>query len=130
MTTQSLSDFFREKRAHAGSDDVDWDRKKREWITAVEDLYQLIVEKFLAAAIAGGSVTATYRAKNITEDPIGSYEIRELVLQVGNETVVFSPKGRNIVGASGRVDLQGEMGEATLVLQPGSRWALVAQRVP
>jgi hypothetical protein len=129
MTTPSLSDFFREKRAHAG-ENVDWEQKKIEWIAAIEELYKVIVDDFLATAIAGGSVSVGFRPKSITEDLIGTYEVRELVVRVGDETVVFSPKGRNIVSTSGRVDLKGEMGEATLVLLPGPRWSLVAQRVP
>jgi len=130
MTTQSLTDFFRDKRAHAGGENVDWEKKRVEWVASVDELYELVVGQYLATAIANGSVAVSYRPKAITEDFVGTYEVRELVLHVGAETVVFSPKGANIVGAAGRIDLQGEMGEATLVLQPAGQWALVAQRVP
>ena len=101
----------------------------RDWIAATDQLYDEI-RKLLDAPISNGSVVVDFRPKTITEDFMGTYTVRELVLRVGEEIAVFSPKGRNIVGASGRVDLTGEMGEATLVLQPGPRWAVVAQRVP
>jgi hypothetical protein len=53
-----------------------------------------------------------------------------LVLVVGDEQVRFSPRGRNIVGANGRVDVVGERGEAMLVLQPDARWVFVESRQP
>lgn len=130
MTTQNLNDFFRAKHAHAGSENIDWELRKNDWIAAVDDLYRVIVDQYLAPSIAAGSLQVDYRPKTIAEDFMGTYSIRELVLRVGSEIAVFSPKGRNIVGSSGRVDLHGEMGDATLVLQPGGRWSLIAQRVP
>ena len=129
MTTQNLNDFFREKHAHAGAENIDWERKKLDWIAAIEHLYDEI-KRLLSAPIENGSVIVDSRPKIITEDFMGTYTVPELVLRVGEEIAVFSPKGRNIVGASGRIDLIGEMGEATLVLQPGPRWSVVAQRVP
>src|SRR5665213_1709998 len=129
MTTTNLSDFFRQKRAHAGAVDIDWDRRKADWIAAVQQLYEEI-QLLLQGPISEGAVTVDRRPKSITEDFLGTYTVDELVLRVGDEFAVFSPKGRNIVGASGRVDFIGEMGEATLVLQPGPRWSVVSQRVP
>jgi hypothetical protein len=43
---------------------------------------------------------------------------------------VLTPKGRNVVGARGRVDMRGEAGIATLVLNDAGNWGLVRQRVP
>ena len=52
------------------------------------------------------------------------------MLLIGDEQVRFSPQGRNIAGASGRVDVLGERGEATLILQPDASWAFVQTRQP
>ena len=46
-----------------------------------------------------------------------------------DERVVFSAKGKNIVGASGRIDLSGDMGEGTIIREDHG-WAIVAARVP
>ena len=52
------------------------------------------------------------------------------VLDINGETVRFSPKGRNIIGAKGRVDLVGELDTVMLVLEPAGEWNIVVSRVP
>jgi hypothetical protein len=43
---------------------------------------------------------------------------------------LFSPKGVNVVGASGRIDVQGDRGDATIVWQGEDRWNIVISRTP
>jgi hypothetical protein len=71
----------------------------------------------------------------MSEQYIGTHTIPELVIGIGDEEVVFSPKGVNIVGAAGRVDLIGERDEVTLVREQGAdkledKWSIVEQRIP
>jgi len=128
MTKNKLDDFFKEKKIKTGGD-IDWIKKRDEWINDVEILYGKI-EKYLKNLRKDETVTLSRSFKTIFEEYIGEYEIAELALQVGDEKVAFIPKGRNIVGASGRVDLIGEMGQKTLVVQPKNRWGIVATRTP
>ena len=128
MTKNKLDDFFKEKKIKTGGD-IDWIKKRDEWINDVEILYGKI-EKYLKNLRKDETVTLSRSFKTIFEEYIGEYEIAELALQVGDEKVAFIPKGRNIVGASGRVDLTGEMGQITLVVQPKNRWGIVATRTP
>jgi hypothetical protein len=130
MADQKLEEFFRGKVAKSGPGDLDWEGKKKAWVRAIEALYRKITDDYLARLVKDGTITITYREKELVEDYIGRYSVKELVLTVGDEKVVFSPKGLNVVGATGRVDLIGDMGAATLIRQPGSRWALVAARTP
>lgn len=126
-----LNDFFRQKKARAESESagIDWEQRKTEWLSAIQRLYEQI-RAFLDQPIRQGAVRLDTRKKTITEPHLGQYEADELVLTVGDERVLFSPKGRNVVGATGRVDVLGEAGEATLVLQPGPRWCVVASKYP
>ena len=128
MAKNKLDDFFKEKKIKTGGD-IDWIKKRDEWINDVEILYGKI-EKYLKNLRKDETVTLSRSFKTIFEEYIGEYEIAELALQVGDEKVAFIPKGRNIVGASGRVDLIGEMGQITLVVQPKNRWGIVATRTP
>jgi len=128
MTKNGLDDFFKAKKKRAKGD-VDWDKKRDEWIKYVENLYK-VIEKYLANLLKDKTVSILRSPTTIEEDNIGKYSIDELKLCVGDEKVLFSPKGRDIVGASGRVDIVGEMGRKTLVLQPGNRWMIVATRIP
>jgi hypothetical protein len=128
--SQSVSEFFKEKKerldAEAGA--IDWDARKREWVAAVDQLVEKIRE-FLADPVKEGLLKVDTRPKSISESHLGEYTVPELVLTVGDEEVIFSPKARNVAGAQGRVDVRGEAGEATLVRQPG-RWSVVTSRHP
>jgi len=128
---ETLTQFFREKkqRADAESASIDWEARKREWLEAIEGLYGEVRE-LLRDPLEQETARLARRPKEIFEDHLGRYQVEELVLTVGDEEVVFSPRGRNVVGAIGRVDVEGESGEAMLVLQPGPRWAVVRSKYP
>jgi hypothetical protein len=84
----------------------------------------------LVEPISQKSLTLHRRPKQLTENYIGTYSADDLILVIGEEQVRFSPRGRNIVGAAGRVDVIGERGEATLIVQPDSQWGFVQTRQP
>jgi len=128
MAQDQLHKFFQEKKQKAKPADIDWGAKRDAWIAAVNDLYRTIEDDYLKAA--KGDVAITRRDKDVREFFIGVYQIQELVLRVGDEEVVFSPQGANIVGALGRIDVEGERGEATIVWQGDNRWSIVVSRTP
>lgn len=128
MAQDQLQKFFQEKKQKATPADIDWGAKRDAWIAAVNDLYRTIEGDYLKAAKA--DVEITRPDKVVTENYIGEYHVQELVLRVGDEQVVFSPKGANIVGARGRIDVEGERGDATIVWQGENRWSIVASRTP
>jgi hypothetical protein len=90
-------------------------------------LYRTIADDYLQAAKA--DVEIDYPDKVVTEASIGEYHVPELSLRVGDEMVLFSPKGTNIVGAKGRIDVFGDRGEGTIVWL-GDRWSVIASRTP
>ena len=129
MAANKLREFFREKKTKAGPGKINWQARKDAWIAAVQELYGTI-QHYLKAAAKDRTVEFSFQNKEIAEDYIGQYTVQELVLRVGDEKVIFSPKGTNVVGAAGRVDLLGDMGEVTIVRQEGDRWGVVASRTP
>jgi len=130
MAHETLTDFFREKKAKT-SEGIDWKAEKDAWVKAVNDLYDKIEREYLAGPVAEGLVRVSKRQRTLVEDFINEpYQVNELVLQVNDEDVYFRPKGRIIVGASGRVDIAGEMGTRTMVLRPGQGWGIVVERTP
>jgi hypothetical protein len=129
MTTE-LAKFLKKKHDHSGAaSPIDWDDRRDKYIKAVELLYDEI-RALLAEPIKQKIVSAQTRPKNLTENYIGTYMIDDLILTIGGEQVRFSPQGRNVVGASGRVDVVGERAEAMLVLQSDSSWKVVVARQP
>ena len=129
--TQTLTDFFTEKKQRSDSENVgiDWPARKREWLHAIDALY-VTLERLMADPIRKGVVTLAREPREITEDHLGTYAVEDLIATVGDERVTFAPRARNVVGASGRVDVRGERGEAMLVVQPGPRWMVVESKYP
>jgi hypothetical protein len=128
MAKNPLQEFFHQKKQKTKAASGDWAAKRDAWIKAVKDLYKTIADDYLKAVKA--DVEITYPEKVVTEDSIGEYRIPELNLRVGDEVVVFSPKGVHVVGARGRIDVQGDRGDATIIWQGGDQWSFVAARVP
>jgi hypothetical protein len=124
---QNLADFLSKKQKP--SDAIDWDERRDTYLAAVNDLYKQI-ETLLAEPIQQKTVKLHRRPKPLTESYIGTYAVDDLILVIGGEQVRFSPRGRNIVGAAGRVDVVGETGEETLVVRPDSGWGHVQARQP
>ena len=132
MSSKQIEEFLREK-AGTASPGIDWTAKRDAWIKAVEDLYGMISNQYLgleSAAVKDIVTVDRTRVKSMQEPHIGKYSIPELILTVGGEQVFFSPKGVNVVGAEGRVDVRGDRGEAILVRQSGDHWSLVISRTP
>ena len=126
---QNLTDLFRKKQKKSETDTgIDWDSRRNDYLAAVDALYKKI-EAILAEPIGQKSLTLHRRPKSLTETYIGTYSVEDLVLVIGDEQVRFSPRGRNVVGAAGRVDVIGERGEATLVLRRRG-WEFVQARQP
>ncbi|WP_165224204.1 hypothetical protein [Aquisphaera insulae] len=118
----------RKRKQSADGPRINWDDRRDAYVTAVDHLYALI-ENILAAPLRDGAVQVQRRPKNLEEAYIGSYRIEDLVLFFGDEQVRFSPQGRNILGAEGRVDVLGERGTATLILNGGT-WSRLLTRQP
>ena len=128
---KELTDFFQAKKRRADQESakIDWDLRRADWLTAVDVLYNSI-KKWLREPLKKRVISLETKPKQITEPHLGSYQVDELILKVGDEKLIFSPKGRNVMAAEGRVDVRGEAGESMFVLQGGSRWSIVVSRYP
>jgi hypothetical protein len=127
---QRLAELIARKGKAAAETPIDWDGRREEYLRAVDDLYRQI-ETYLAEPIATRQVVAFRRKKELTETYLGTYAVDDLVLTVGSEQVRFSPRGRNIVGAGGRVDVIGERSSTFVIYNPAGRtWAVVKSRSP
>jgi len=125
MAKSSIAEFFQQK-AKATKPPRDWTAKKKEFVNKVDALYETIEKEYLKDA---GAVV-DYRVTTVREPDVGRYRARKMTVRVGDEQVVFTPKGINIYGAAGRVDVQGECGDGMLVLQRGGRWGIVLSMTP
>jgi hypothetical protein len=127
---KNLTKLLQKKQKASGNGaHIDWDDRRDKYLAAVRDLYQQI-ETILTEPIGKKAVATQRRPKQLSENYIGTYSAEDLILAIGDEQVRFSPRGRNIAGAAGRVDVIGERGEAMLIVQPDSKWGFVQTRQP
>lgn len=127
---QNLTELLEKKRRKTGAvETINWDERRDNYVKAVNDLYHRIWT-ILAEPIEEKAVSFRERPKQLSENYIGTYTVNDLILLAGEEQVRFSPQGRNIAGASGRVDVVGDRGEALLILNPETGWEFVQSRQP
>lgn len=71
----------------------------------VEELYTLVTEDLLADLREEEFVKASYEDEEIIEEGIGKYNIRSMLVRMGNLRVELRPYGTEVIGARGRVDM-------------------------
>ena len=127
---QTLTKLLEKKHTQSVSAaTLDWNERRDKYLSALSQLYKQI-ESMLAEPVSQRTVALRKFPKQLTENYIGTYSADDLILVIGDEQVRFSPRGRNIAGAAGRVDVVGERNEAVLLYQPDSGWAFVQTRQP
>jgi len=100
----SLQEKLKSLAERGAEEKVDWALRKSEWISAVGRLYDDI-ELWLEPWREQGYLTVTRSPIPKSEEPLGDYEIDALEITAGDETVVFEPFGRIVIGAIGRIDV-------------------------
>ena len=115
MTDMSFDDFVNQQDKKEPP--IDWTQRRDDWKKHLDEFYQL-VEGFLQKYIDQGKVHITTATKQITEEHIGSYDVKSLEVQIGIIKVRLDPIGTLIVGAKGRVDMLGPHGTVKFVLVP------------
>jgi hypothetical protein len=120
-----LHAFLRSKAAASPEpeENIDWEARKEEWLSNLNDLYALI-RSWLRPLEEDGTLSYSITQVTLQEDYLGSYSVDALSLHIGNQRIEFYPKGTLIVGAEGRVDVRGPKAVRTLVLSNG-QWSVV-----
>jgi hypothetical protein len=85
------------------------------WQQSVEDLYTSI-EEYLSKYITAGTVRLTYSDTEISEDYVGTYSVRKLLIEIGTQHIRLVPVGTVVIFAESYVDVVGSSGLARLAL--------------
>ena len=129
MNEQSTLESFLRSKAAAGikkEETTDWQKRKESWINSLYELYRN-VQSWLALLEEDGTVQSKMSSGSRSEGKIGSYQIDELTLLIGNQEIRFIPKATLIIGAEGRVDIRGNAGVRSLILDKG-QWFIVDRK--
>lgn len=106
---------------------IDWGIKKDSWLKNIGKFYERILA-WLEPLIHEGVVRYETKTVTLEEEPIGAYEVEILTIHIGNQEVIFYPKGTLIIGAQGRIDIRGHRAVRSTVLN-NDQWSVV-ERAP
>ena len=94
---------------------VDWEKRKKWWVGQVESLYTFLLSTLKPAEDAG-ALKVVRQPIQLREEALGEYPMDQMLLDFGGAKVVLRPIATVIVGAVGRVDVNGPAGSARLIL--------------
>lgn len=86
----------------------------------IEEIYK-IAREALEVYVDEGSAKLTIQKRDIFEELLSGveeyyYQVDEMIIQIGRSRVTLTPIGINIIGAMGRIDMDGPLGKAVLLL--------------
>ncbi len=126
--TNDLQVFLRAKAKESKPEaEVDWELKKNTWLKNIDQLYNQVVA-WLEPLVKEKVVRFERKSARLEEEPIGSYEADILKIYIGNQEVIFYPKGTLIIGAQGRIDLKGHRAARSIIFN-NDQW-FVVERTP
>lgn len=101
----SLKDKLKKDLRSKKQSEIDWDKRKSDWINSVNELNQQIQDWF-SDFKDEGLLEFKLNEKSNSEEYIGLYKVNELHLCFANgKEVVIEPMGTLIIGAWARFDV-------------------------
>ncbi len=109
--------FLTENKKKAEDQKINWESNKQNWLEAVEHFFKK-VEEFLKKYKEDDLIKIKYEEPfYISEEYLGNYQTKQMTITTAdNITAKLTPIGRNIIGAAGRIDLEGKNGIVRFVL--------------
>ena len=102
-------------REAAAQKSIDWEAQKKEWLASVEKFYG-DMEHWLKKYIDNGRITIEKGVERIQEEHIGKYQAASRVIKIGNDRVFLRPVGTLLLGARGRIDMEGPKATVKFIL--------------
>lgn len=116
--TDLFKQFVREQKKQADAAATTPEQDKQRWLESLRELEKL-VRGWLAGYIDDGVDVQTEDVL-LNEEAIGTYTASQIKIRVGSHTVKLKPIGTFLIGAYGRVDMEGPRGISRLTLVPAN----------
>jgi len=113
MGKEKFEEFI--KQSNTQNKQINWEEKKQCFIEQVDKFYN-IIDKYLEPF--KDKIEIKDGATTIYEENLGSYKIKKRSVNIKNNIVEFIPVGTTLIGAWGRIDMEGPNGSVKFVLVP------------
>jgi hypothetical protein len=124
--TQSFEDFLLEKKKSAQDVTFSPEQRKLEWLNSIEYLYQDIKD-WMSPFTSKHLMSINEYMVTISEDFIGTYEIKRMDIFIGKNKVSLIPRGTYVFGSYGRIDVVGPKDEILLIQNTWKKWDIVTR---
>jgi hypothetical protein len=114
---------FLEKKKQAEKP-VDWTNRKDAWLKSVGDFYNDI-NLWLKPFINRSLISIRSKEISVYEQYIGTYNLNQLDIIIGEDIVSLIPRGTLILGSCGRIDMKGPKGDVLIVEPKWDDWKFV-----
>ncbi len=115
MANPSFEDFIENQEKPSEEKEINWSKQKDEWIGYVNS-FNDSVKEFLEPYFKTNKIVLIKEEISISEEFIGSYKVNSMLLKIGSNRIKFTPIGTNLIGAKGRIDMEGPNGIVKFVL--------------
>lgn len=105
------------KQADAGVAALTLEQEKQRWLTHLQTLGGM-VQGWLAEYAEEGDIEVQTEDIQLNEEQVGYYNAPLVKIRVGSQFVKLKPIGTFLIGAYGRVDMEGARGKSRLILVP------------
>lgn len=113
MGKEKFEEYLKSQKKNEEEISIDWKERKEQWIKSIDEYFTQVESYFTKYE---DSVIIEEKKYSINEEYLGSYETKKLIVKFNNDTVTFTPVGRNVIGAKGRIDMEGKAGVVKFVL--------------
>ncbi|MEE9372917.1 MAG: hypothetical protein V3V00_07660 [Saprospiraceae bacterium] len=115
MSKKDFEDLLKKHDEQSEEKEIDWESQKHEWLEFINQFY-LSLENWLAPYKEKGTVSYSYNNLNLTEEYIGTYNVRTMTVDFAGQQLTLEPIGTLLIGSKGRIDMEGAKGRVQFVL--------------
>jgi len=115
---KDLEEFLSRQKMSEEEKKINWGIERDVFVNAVKSFYTKI-EELLQPLSKKQLLTIEYVERyRVQEEYIGTYETPQMIIVFNGQRVTFTPVGTNIIGAYGRIDMQGMNGDVKFLWVP------------
>lgn len=116
---QFVQEQKKQTEAEAAASALTLEQEKQRWLSNLQKLDELVRE-WLIEYTTGGDVKIQTESITLNEEQIGAYKAPLINILISSKSVKLKPIGTFLIGAYGRVDMEGSRGVSRLVIVPAS----------
>lgn len=115
MSKKEFEQLLKRHQEKAAEEEINWSQQKEEWLGFIDEFYTKI-ESWFTPYLSNGQLSYEYRTVQITEEYIGTYDVKVMEVDFAGQKLRLEPLGTLLIGTKGRIDMEGSRGSVQFIL--------------